>query len=331
MITVMKSGLQDTIQDTGRKGYQKFGVVVSGAMDPFSHRVANLLVGNEGQEATLEMTLVGPRLLFEQDAVISVCGGDLQPKIAGVPVPMWKPVFIRKGSELAFGAAVAGSRAYLAVAGGIDIPVVMNSQSTYVKAKIGGFHGRALQTGDLLPIANPTGVSTSIKQNLETNEEAFRAADWQIAAKLLPNLSNRYVIRVMRGRQYDFFDGQSQNVFWNEPFTVSSLSDRMGYRINGPALKLKEQTEMISEAVTYGSIQVPTDGNPIILAADRQTTGGYPKIGQISSINFTKLAQAKAGDQLTFNEVTIMESQKLMALQEMNLKELRAYISTKFR
>lgn len=327
----MKSGLQDTIQDAGRKGYQKFGVVVSGAMDPFSYRVANLLVGNEGQEATLEITLVGPRLLFEQDAVISVCGGDLQPKIAGVSVPMWKPVFIRKGSELAFGAAIAGSRAYLAVAGGIDVPVVMNSRSTYVKAKIGGFHGRALQTGDLLSIANPTGVSAAIKQRLGTNEEAFRAADWLIAAKLLPNLSNRYVIRVMRGRQYDLFDGQSQNGFWNEPFTVSSLSDRMGYRINGPALKLKEQTEMISEAVTYGSIQVPTDGNPIILAADRQTTGGYPKIGQISSINFTKLAQAKAGDQLTFNEVTIIESQKLMAMQEMNLKELRAYISTKFR
>lgn len=331
MITVMKSGLQDTIQDTGRKGYQKFGVVVGGAMDPFSHRVANLLVGNEGQEATLEMTLVGPRLLFEQDAVISICGGNLQPKIAGVPVPMWKPVFIRKGSELAFGAAIAGSRAYLAVAGGIDVPVVMNSRSTYVKAKIGGFHGRALRIGDILQVANPTGVSASIKQRLETNEEDFRAADWQIAAKLLPNLSNRYVIRVMRGRQYVLFDEQNQTDFWNEPFTVSSLSDRMGYRINGPALKLKEQTEMISEAVTYGSIQVPADGNPIILAADRQTTGGYPKIGQISSINFTKLAQAKAGEQLTFNEVTIMESQRLMAMQEMNLKELRAAILTKFR
>ena len=331
MITVMKSGLQDTIQDAGRTGYQKFGVVVGGAMDSFSHRVANLLVGNEGPEATVEMSLVGPRLLFEQDAVISICGGNLQPEIADIPVPMWKPVFIRKGSELVFGAAVAGSRAYLAVAGGIDVPVIMNSRSTYVKAKIGGLEGRALRKGDVLPIANSTGIPASIKQRLKTQEASFRAPDWQIATTLLPNLSNRYVIRVMRGKQYDLFDEQSQNDFWNKSFTVSSLSDRMGYRINGPSLTLKKQTEMISEAVTYGSIQVPADGNPIILAADRQTTGGYPKIGQISSINFTKLAQAKAGDQLTFNEVTITESQKLMAMQEMNLKKLRVAILTKFR
>ena len=331
MITVMKSGLQDTIQDAGRTGYQKFGVVVGGAMDSFSHRVANLLVGNEGPEATVEMSLVGPRLLFEQDAVISICGGNLQPEIADIPVPMWKPVFIRKGSELVFGAAVAGSRAYLAVAGGIDVPVIMNSRSTYVKAKIGGLEGRALRKGDVLLFANPTGISACMKKQLKTQKDSFRAPDWQIATKLLPNLSDRYVIRVMRGRQYELFDGQSQNDFWHEPFTVSSLSDRMGYRINGPTLKVREKAEMISEAVTYGSIQVPADGNPIILAADRQTTGGYPKIGQVSSINFTKLAQAKAGDQLTFNEVTITASQKLMAIQEKNLKELRAAILTKFR
>ena len=124
MITVIKPGLHDTIQDVGRYGYQKFGVVAGGVMDPFSHRVANLLVGNEETAASLEMTLVGPRLLFKEDTVVAICGGDLAPMIAGLPVPMWRPVFIRKGSELRFGAARAGSRAYLAVAGGFDVPVV---------------------------------------------------------------------------------------------------------------------------------------------------------------------------------------------------------------
>ncbi|MFS0690706.1 hypothetical protein AB1K89_15835 [Sporosarcina sp. 179-K 8C2 HS] len=133
MIEVSKPGLQDTVQDLGRYGYQKFGVVAGGVMDPFSHRIANLLVGNEESAASLEMTLVGPRLLFREDALVAICGGDLAPTIANMPVPMWKPVFIRKGSELKFGAAKAGSRAYLAVAGGFDVSEVLGSRSTYVK------------------------------------------------------------------------------------------------------------------------------------------------------------------------------------------------------
>lgn len=329
MITVSKPGLHDTIQDLGRFGYQKFGVVAGGVMDPYSHRIANMLVGNEETAATLEMTLVGPRFLFMEDALIAICGGNLEPTIGDISVPMWKPVFIRKGSELRFGAAKAGTRAYLAVAGGFDVPVVLGSRSTYVKAGLGGLEGRALRKGDVLKVARASRVE--IKRETITSGALFQAADWQIAQELLPNLSNHYEIRVMRGKQYELFDEMSQHRFWNEPFTVSSQSDRMGYRINGPKLQLKEPMEMISEAVTYGSIQVPSDGNPIILAADRQTTGGYPKIGQLSSIDYAKLAQAKAGDRLSFKEVTIEESQRLIAKQEKSLKELRAAIQDKFR
>ncbi|MFC5602058.1 biotin-dependent carboxyltransferase family protein [Sporosarcina koreensis] len=329
MIAVSKPGIHDTIQDLGRSGYQKFGVVAGGVMDSFSHRVANMLVGNDETEATLEMTLVGPRLLFEVDALIAIGGGDLSPNIEGLPVPMWKPVFIRKGSELRFGAARAGSRSYLAVAGGFHVPVVLGSLSTYVKAGLGGVDGRTLQKGDSLHVAPPSVLSRNLKEKLASSMP-FHATDWQIAQKLLPNLSNHYEIRVMSGRQYELFDEESQERFWNEPFTVSSQSDRMGYRISGPALQLIEPMEMVSEAVTYGSIQVPQDGNPIILAADRQTTGGYPKIGQMATIDFTKLAQAKAGDRLSFKEVTIEESQMLFAKQDRNLKELRAAIRVKF-
>lgn len=330
MIEVKKPGLHDTIQDLGRFGYQKFGVVAGGAMDPFSHRIANLLVGNGEEEATLEMTLAGPRLLFMESALISICGGDLTPTMEGVPVPMWRPVFIRKGNELRFGAAKAGCRAYVAVAGGLEVPVVLGSRSTYVKAGLGGLDGRALIKGDVVQVMSASGLAEVMKKKL-ASDASFRAADWQIAQKFLPALSNHYDIRVMRGRQYALFDEASRHRFWKESFTVSSQSDRMGYRINGPALHLEEAKEMISEAVTYGSIQVPADGNPIILAADRQTTGGYPKIGQLSSIDFTKLAQAKAGDQLSFNEITIEESQRLVADQEKRLAMLRAAIQDKFR
>lgn len=328
MIEVTKPGLHDAIQDLGRFGYQKIGVVAGGVMDPFSHRVANMLVGNAEKEATLEMTLVGPRLLFKEDALVAICGGDLAPTIAGMSMPMWRPVFIRKGSELRFGPAKAGSRSYLAVAGGFTVPVVLGSRSTYVKAGLGGVEGRTLQKGDVLQFES--GQSRIMKEKLASGGP-FQATDWHIAPKLLPNLSKRYEIKVMRGRQYELFDEVSCQRFWSEPFTVSSQSDRMGYRMNGPTLQLKEPIEMVSEAVTYGSIQVPPDGNPIILVADRQTTGGYPKIGQMSSIDFTKLAQAKAGDQLLFTEVTIEESQRLLLKQEMNLKELRAAIRDKCR
>lgn len=330
MITVTKPGLHDTIQDVGRYGYQKFGVVAGGVMDSFSHRVANMLVGNEEAAASLEMTLVGPRISFEEDALIAICGGDLYPRISGLPVPMWRPVFIRKGTELRFGAAKAGARAYLAVAGGFDVPAVLGSRSTYVKAGLGGLGGRALQKGDSLPVGLASGLAKLIKKKMASSA-SFCTTDWTITSQLLPEFSNHYEIRVMRGRQYELFDEDSCYTFWNEPFTVSSQSDRMGYRIKGPVLRMQKPMEMISEAVTYGSIQVPSDGNPVILAADRQTTGGYPKIGQLSSVDYPKLAQAKAGDRLTFKEVLLEESHKLFAKQEMCLRELRTAIEIRVR
>ncbi|GEN83383.1 KipI antagonist [Sporosarcina luteola] len=330
MISVTKPGLHDTVQDLGRYGYQKHGVVAGGAMDSFSHRIANMLVGNDETAATLEITLIGPSLLFEEDAVIAIGGGDLLPMMADMLVPMWRPVFIRKGCELRFGAARTGCRAYLAVAGGFAVPVVLGSRSTYVKAGLGGVEGRALKKGDVLHVGKETSLVKKLKKRLPSKEPIY-AAGWGIAEKHLPVLSTPYEIRVMQGKQYEWFDEESKHRFWNESFIVSSQSDRMGYRINGPLLKLNEPRELISEAVTYGSIQIPSDGNPIVLAADRQTTGGYPKIGQLSSVDFMKLAQAKAGDRLSFKEVTVEESQRLFEKRERDLKMLRAAIRVRLR
>lgn len=227
MITVIKSGLFDTVQDLGRYGYQRFGVVAGGVMDPFSHRVANLLVGNEEDAATIEMSLVGPVLLFEEDTVIAICGGDLTPMIAGILVPMWKPVFIRKGSELRFGAAKRGSRAYLAVAGGLNVPVVLGSRSTYVKAKFGGMDGRVLREDDVLRFNSASGLAEVMKDKFASNRP-FSAADWQVTPKLLLDLSGNYEICVMPCRQYELFNEDCQHQFWNETFTVSSQSDPDG-------------------------------------------------------------------------------------------------------
>jgi antagonist of KipI len=199
-----------------------------------------------------------------------------------------------------------------------------------VKAGLGGLGGRALQKEDRLPVGPASGSAKLMKKKM-TSSTSFCTTDWTIAPQLLPELSNHYEIRVMRGRQYELFDEDSCYKFWNESFTISPQSDRMGYRIKGPMLRLKLPRGLVSEAVTHGSIQVPMDGNPIILAADRQTTGGYPKIGQLSSVDYTKLAQAKAGDRFSFKEVTLEESQRLLMRQETSLRTLRTVLRDKYR
>ncbi|MBB4825161.1 antagonist of KipI [Sporosarcina luteola] len=331
MIKVRKAGLSDTIQDLGRFGYQKFGVVTSGAMDAFAHRVANLLVGNEETEGTLEMTLVGPRLYFEEHAVIALCGGDLSASINGKPVPMWKPVFIEKGTELKIGPAVAGCRMYLAVAGGFEIPLLMGSRSTYLKAELGGYEGRVLKTGDTLKVKGRNGQAEQIFSRLECAACGIQSADWTITKNVLPVLSDHYEIRVIKGRQYDLFSKESRHRFQTSQFAVSSQSDRMGYRLTGPTLQLETEQELISEAVSFGSIQVPADGDPIILMADRQTTGGYPKIGQVASVDLSTVAQARPGNYLSFREISLEKAQELYVRRERNLQELKTGIALKFR
>jgi len=328
MITVIKPGLSDSIQDLGRFGYQKYGVVTSGVMDAYSHRIANFLVGNEAHESTLEMSLLGPHLLFEEDTMISLCGGDLSPTVNGQSIPLWRPILIEKGTVLKLSAARLGCRGYLAVAGGFQVPLKMNSRSTYLKAEIGGFKGRVLKAGDTLKI----GSVQPLPKTLFTERPLSKSqtTNWRVAEDLLPAFSNEYEIQVMRGRQFDLFDEESQHLFFKRTYTVGSQSDRMGYRLSGPTLTLKSPSELISEAVSFGSIQVPPDGQPILLAADRQTAGGYPKIGQVSTIDFTRIAQAKPGDRLTFKEISLEASQKRLMQQENNLRLLKAGIGLKF-
>ncbi|KGR84890.1 biotin-dependent carboxyltransferase family protein [Lysinibacillus odysseyi] len=309
-VQVLHGGLLTTVQDLGRFGFQKYGVIVSGAMDCVSMRVANLLVGNEEEEGVLEVTMFGTKLHFEQDQLVAITGGDLQPTIDGQPAPMWRPVLIRRGSILQFKSAIRGCRSYLAFAGGIDIPLVMGSKSTYLRAGIGGLSGRALQKGDCFACSGTTNpIGQSFIQQLEQADQSFT---WYVDVRQLGLFRKNEAIRVMHGSEFHRFNPESRHAFFSSLYKITTQSDRMGYRLEGPPLHLSETFDLLSEGVTYGTIQVPSNGQPIILMADRQTTGGYPKIGQIISADLPRLAQMQPNTEIRFTEVSLEQAEEAL-------------------
>lgn len=326
---VTRPGLLSTIQDLGRYGYQKHGVIVSGVMDPFAHRLANILVGNEEKEATMEITMIGPVIEFERNALISLTGGDLTPTMDGVPVPMHRPVWVKKGSQLRFGSCAAGCRTYLAAAGGFEIQPVMDSKSTYLRGGIGGYQGRALQAGDVLSFGHYSERSKQLMKVLSVRcgEKTFEPSAWTISTELLPSYRSNQTIRVIRGHEYEWFNEEDRHSFFKESFMVTPQSDRMGYRLKGPELSLAEPRELISEAVAFGTIQVPQGGQPIVLLADRQTTGGYPRIAQIIAADLPLVAQLKPGDRMSFTEVSHREAEKWYLHREREIRQLKWGIS----
>ena len=330
MLHILRPGLLSTVQDLGRYGYQSDGIIVSGAMDALALRVANLLVGNEENAAGLEITLLGPRIRFEADHLIALCGAHLSPTLNGQPVARHRAVWVAAGTELACGPAVAGCRSYLAVAGGVAVPLVLGSRSTYLRAGFGGHEGRALRAGDVLPVSEPSAVGGRLIQRLARPGAAWAAAGFTPGPALCPRPPYRPVLRAVRGPEYAQFSTESQRAFWNEPFTITPAADRMGYRLQGPPLRRLEETELLSSAVTFGTVQVPAGGQPIVLGADHQTTGGYPRLAQVISVDWPALAQAAPGQQLRFQEVSVAEAQALYAAREVALAGLRRGIATAF-
>lgn len=307
-IRITKPGLLATVQDMGRTRYGKYGVIVSGAMDSFSHRAANWLVGNADNEATLELTWSGFTACFEKDHWIAITGGDFSPQLDGINVPMWRPVFVRSGSTLTFNKPVIGCRSYLAISGGIEVPEVMGSRSTYIRAGIGGYQGRALKAEDEIHVKQ----SWFTKRPDRIDEKSpFTSVKWSIPQALIPSFNNHPIIRVICGNQFEDFDDSSRDSLFKQRFSVTPQSDRMGYRISGTPLTLKSPKEYISEAVTMGTVQVPADGQPIILMADRQTHGGYPKIAQSASVDIPVVAQIPPGGSIRFSEISLRESEQL--------------------
>ena len=333
MLTIEKPGLLTTVQDLGRYGYQKYGVITSGAMDQLAHRIANMLVGNKENAATLEVTLAGPVITFNESALISICGGDLSPAIDGKAIQTWRTTFVEKGGVLSFGSCKHGCRAYIAVAGGFSVSKIMGSTSTYLRAEIGGFHGRALKSGNRLSVGRYSDLSSSMYRDLSGQAAggSFVEMTWSIAWDVIPNYQTPAAIRVIKGREFHLFTKESQESLFEKPFEITPQSDRMGYRLKGKTLSLEQAEQMLSEAVAYGTIQVPTEGDPIVLLADRQTTGGYPKIGQIASVDFPLIAQAKPGEELYFTEVSHQEAQLLFLETEKKIQQLKTGIALKFK
>ena len=290
----MKPGLYTTIQDQGRYGYQKSGIVVSGVMDKRSYELGNIISQQQNAPA-FEFVMSGPTLKFHQPAVITITGAAFQPTIDGQPMPMWRPIQVLAGSILAIGSAKRGMYGYLFVKG-LDIPQILGSTSTYEKAGL----GKRLQKGDTFNF-----ISSFTKK-----------VNWS----LKPLIHERHVtIRVVKGTEYDLFTEVSLQQFFNTPYIVTTEANRMGYRLQGVPLQQKVQQELLSSAVTYGTIQVPPNGQPIVLMADRQTTGGYAKIAQVLSTDLSKLAQCAPGTSVIFQLVSLEEAQESL------IREHRAY------
>ncbi|KGK89360.1 biotin-dependent carboxyltransferase family protein [Clostridium sp. HMP27] len=309
-IKIKNPGLLTLIQDNGRYGYQQFGVPVSGVMDGFSHRIANILVGNNENEALLEVTILGPEIEIMNGSLIAITGGDLSPFLNGKPIPMWESIRIKKGDILGFGQIKNGCRSYIAFAGGIQVKKVMGSGSTYVKARIGGLNGGNLKSGDIIKIGNLEDNLTSTKYRKLPN-------------KYIPTYSNNIEVRVILGPQDDYFTEKGMEKFLSSEYKVTNECDRMGYRLEGEAIEHTNGGDIISDGINFGAIQIPSHGQPIIMMADRQTAGGYTKIANIISIDLPKIAQAKPGDCITFKKVTIYEAQRLLKEVEEDIKTIK--------
>ncbi len=326
-VTVLKPGMLSTVQDRGRYGFQHLGVPVSGAMDFFSHRIANILAGNETDEATLEITLRGPRLRFDDEALIALCGADLSPTIDGEPSPEGKAVRVRAGAVLAFGAAVTGCRAYLAIHGGFDVPVVMGSRSTYETARIGGLQGRALQTEDKLPVGRAkSSPYPGLALRLAHSKHAFSAPKWAVNQHIEKLGRAPQVVRILAGRHWDAFPAAARDALTSGEFRMAADSNRMGCRLEGPGIVAGGPLEILSEAVTFGTIQIPPSGQPIVLMADRQTVGGYPKIAEVIGVDLHLLAQSRPGDRLRFELVSLAQAQALWLKREQEIITIRAAV-----
>lgn len=302
-VEVIIPGMLTTVQDLGRYGYQQSGMTCSGVMDQQAYKKANYLVGNPETAAVLELTVYGGSYRFTQDAVFALTGADMGAEIEEQPVEMNRAVTAKQGDVLNLGMAVKGCRTYLAVSGGFLVPRVMGSYATNIRCEMGGFHGRKLKRGDVLEIGQ-SNVSFSQIKNRKVS---------------IPEYSDEVEVWVIPGPQEEMFTQKGLHTFYSGCYQVQEDSDRMGYRLDGSRIESKNGTDIVSDGITFGSIQVTANGKPIILMADHQTTGGYAKIGTVCRMDLSKVAQCKPGDRIYFKKIDVEKAQKLY--KEMISKE----------
>ena len=310
MITFRKKGMLTTIQDLGRIGYQRYGMPVCGAMDRYAMELANILVGNPRDEAVVEATVMGPTIVFGEPEIFAITGGDFGPTLNGASIESNRAHLAEAGDVLALPMAKAGARAYIAFAGGLDIEEVMGSRSTFLKGGVGGLDGRAVRDGDEIGLKAPC-------DSLPDLEERF------VPEKLLPALEDHVMVRFTYGPQDDLFSAAGKQTFTSSEYALSDKSDRMGFRMDGPAVERAAGSDgnIISDGICFGAIQI-TNGQPIVMMADRQTTGGYPKLGCVITADLPLLAQLKAGDKVRFRPVSVAAAQAVYRRQRKALDDL---------
>jgi len=309
-VIVHKAGLLTTVQDKGRYGYQRYGMPVSGAMDVFSLELANLLVGNDPGNACLEATISGPELEFTNATWVAITGANMDPHLNDQGIPMNTAIDVKSGDKLGFRGLKSGCRSYIAFAGGIAVPPVMGSRSTYIRAGIGGHQGRALIQGDELPLGET--VPLSPFGQLSTDRAKIKPWLQKLPEGLIPEYKHEQTIRIIPGSEANYFELSGLRSLLSTEYKVTAQSDRMGYRLSGEPIRHKEgMTNIISAGISLGTVQVPGDGQPIILMADRQTSGGYARIANVITVDLTILAQMRPGDKVHFKETTLEIAQQL--------------------
>jgi antagonist of KipI len=320
-VTVVRAGFLTTVQDLGRARFRQFGVSRSGTLDPFAFGVANLLVGNDESKAGLEVTLGAVRLRFNDRRIIAWCGGEFEVRIGSTSVPAGHAAVIKGGEELKIDRPKIGCRCWLAISGGIDVPTVLESRSTDLRANFGGFRGRALRDGDLIPLGERRRSETAATDKIST---------WSAPTSWVQTADASPTLRFVNGIDWARFNASTIQRFTSEAFTVNVDSDRMGVRLDGPELKRIDNTDLISEAVAPGTIQVPPNGKPILLLGDCQTIGGYPKIGHVITADLAVAAQMRAGDTVRFREVSLPEAHRLLLERKRELDLFRVGMKLQF-
>ncbi len=326
MITqILRAGPLASVQDPGRFGHRRIGVGSGGALDPFAARVANLLVSNDVTAALIEVTLGNFRIRFTDERVIAWCGGAFPVQIGQDKISAGHAFLVRAGDELVTGAPQIGCRMWLAISGGIDVPFVLGSRSTDMRAAFGGFNGRALHDGDDLPLGE---VTAPARAHMKTMREK-RLSSWSAPREWISTATRYPKLRLTRGADWDRFNTSTQEALMSGKFTVTPEVDRMGVRLDGPELKRIEASDLLSEAVVPGTIQVPPSGKPILLSGDCQTIGGYPKIAHVITVDLPIVAQLRTGDEVRFQETSISEAHSLLLQRERDLDRFRIGLDLK--
>jgi len=326
-VIITRAGFLSSVQDLGRTGFREFGVSLSGALDPFGMRVANLLVGNHEGEAGLEITFGGLQLQFQDERIVACCGGEFDVWIGAVPLPAGHTALVQSGEELKFGRSKIGCRAWLAISGGIDVPPVLGSRSTDLRAEFGGFQGRALRDADVVSVGEWPGSSAFAKATADKATSAAVISSWTAPRDWVSPAKPNPILRFVRGVDWARFNASTLQRLTSEPFTVSPDSDRMGARLTGPELARGDNVDLISEAVAPGTVQVPPSGQPILLLGDCQTIGGYPKIAHVITVDLGIAAQVRAGDRVRFSEVSLGDAHQLLLQRERGLARFRIGLS----